>query len=216
MNNQFKYGTKELCERYPQLKECENSINEAFEVLKTSFENGGKLLIAGNGGSSADADHIVGELMKGFKNKRPINEKLKQKIVSLYPENGLLLAESLQQGLPAIALHNHQGMNTAFINDVKNGGSFTFAQQVLGYGNKGDILLGISTSGNAENIYNAAVVAKAKGITVIGLTGFSGGRLNSIADIMIKAPASETFVVQELHLPIYHCLCLMLEKYFFE
>lgn len=209
------YGIDELIEKYPSLSICKKNILEAFEILVQCFLSGHKLLIAGNGGSSADADHIVGELMKGFKKSRRINEDLARRIIEIDPVHGKELSESLQQGLPAIALHNHQALNTAFINDVYYGGSLTFAEQVLGYGQCGDVLLAISTSGNSQNVFNACVVAKAKGLMIIGLTGKDGGQLKNISDVTIIAPSSETFEIQEYHLPIYHLLCLMLEEKFF-
>ena len=209
------YSIETLLKRYPELEVCKKDINEAYEILKECFANGHKLLIAGNGGSSADADHIVGELMKSFKNNRAINKELANKIRQIDKNNGDMLAKSLQKGLPAIALHNHPGLNTALINDVENGGLYIYAQQLLNYGQDGDVLLCISTSGNAQNVYNAAVVAKAKGIKVIGLTGQDGGKLAGIADMTIKAPSNEVYIIQEYHLPIYHYLCLMLENYFF-
>lgn len=207
---------EDLINRYPTLKPCKDNIQKAFDALRDCFKSGHKLLVAGNGGSSADAEHIVGELMKGFKKKRNIDKSLADSLASLDKEVGALLSEKLEQGLPAIALHNHQSLNTAFINDVHNGGDYLFAQQVLGYGNKGDVFLGISTSGNAQNIYNAAVTAKAKGLRVVALTGKSGGKLKEISDISIVVPEQETFIIQELHLPIYHALCLMLEDFFFK
>lgn len=209
------YDINELIKRYPELESCKNDIQKAFEILKECFENGHKLLIAGNGGSAADADHIVGELMKGFLDKRPLDEGECQKLEKVDSINGRVIASKLQKGLPAIALHNHNSLNTAFINDIDNGGEYFFAQQLFVYGQEGDVLLGISTSGNAKNIYNACVTAKMKNIKVITLTGESGGVISSLADSAIMAPAKETFIVQEYHLPIYHCLCLMLEKHFF-
>lgn len=204
-----------LIERYPALLECKDSIIEAFYILKECFSAGHKLLIAGNGGSCADAEHIVGELMKGFKLQRKCSKEFASKLISIDPIRGKELSEKLQGGLPAIALDGHQALTTAYTNDVQNGGILTFAQQVYGYGKKGDVLLGISTSGNSKNIINAAIVAHALDLKVIGLTGQKGGELMSIADISIKAPSNETYMVQEYHLPIYHCLCLMLEDCFF-
>lgn len=205
-----------LIRRYPCLSPCTDDIKKAFELLSNCFESGHKLLIAGNGGSSADAEHIAGELMKGFESQRLIDSELKTKLINLDSKRGEKLAEKLQQGLPVIALHNHQSLNTAFLNDVTNGADLLFAQQVLVYGKTDDVLLCISTSGNSENIVNAAVVARAKGLKTICLTGMNGGLLSKMCNATIFAPASKTFEVQELHLPIYHCLCLMLEKHFFE
>ena len=211
MNNQLDL----LIKRYPILKECENDIKNAYKVLEECFANGHKLLIAGNGGSCADSEHIVGELMKGFKLPRKCSEEFANKLISIDSERGAELAEKLQGGLPAIALTDHQALNTAYINDVANGGLLTYAQQVYAYGKEGDVLLGISTSGNSKNVMYATVIARAMGIKVIGLTGAKGGTLATVADVSIKVPETETYMIQELHLPVYHCLCLMLEKRFF-
>ena len=209
------YTVDDLIKRYPELNICRQSIIDAYNLLLECYKNGNKLLIAGNGGSCSDSEHIVGELMKGFKSKRELNSKLKQSLREIDPIRGEELANKLQGALPAIALDGHQGLNTAFANDVENGGLLTYAQQIIGYGNKGDVFLGISTSGNSKNIMYACVAAKAKGLKVIGLTGKDGGELAKIADISIIAPSNETFMIQEYHLPIYHCLCLMLEDKFF-
>ena len=215
MDKRLQHHIDLLIQRYPVLKECEESIIKAYDILEECFATGHKLLIVGNGGSCADAEHIAGELMKGFKLPRKCNMEFAEKLKSIDDVRGAELAEKLQGGLPTIALNNHQGMNTAYINDVSNGGEFLFAQQVYAYGKKGDMLLAISTSGNSKNILNAAVVSKALGIKLIGLTGAKGGELAKISEVVIKAPSTETFMVQELHLPIYHCLCLMLEERFF-
>lgn len=210
------YTIDDLIKRYPELKVCRQSIIDAYNLLLECYKNGNKLLIAGNGGSCADSEHIVGELMKGFKSKRELNSELKQSLREIDPIRGEELANKLQGALPAIALDGHQGLNTAFTNDVENGGLLTYAQQIIGYGNKGDVFLGISTSGNSKNVMYACVAAKAKGLKVIGLTGKDGGELAKIADVAIIAPSNETFMIQEYHLPIYHCLCLMLEEKFFD
>ncbi len=204
-----------LVARYPALKCCKTNIQKAYQVMVQCFESGNKLLIAGNGGSCADSQHIVGELMKGFKLPRKCSLEFAEKMCNIDSTRGLELAEKLQGGLPAIALTDHQALNSAYVNDVQNGGLLTYAQQVYGYGRNGDVLIGISTSGNSQNIMNAVVVAKAIGMRVIGLTGVHGGELAKIADVAIKAPETETYLIQELHLPIYHCLCLMLEEKFF-
>lgn len=204
-----------LIERYPSLKECELSIVQAYDILEECFANGNKLLIAGNGGSCADSEHIVGELMKGFKRPRKCGKDYAAKLKAIDPIRGEELAERLQGGLPSIALDGHQGLNTAFINDVPNGGLLMYAQQVNGYGKEGDVFLGISTSGNSKNVMYATVVARAKGLKVIGLTGAKGGELATVADVAIKVPSTETYMIQELHLPVYHTLCLMLEEKFF-
>lgn len=204
-----------LITRYPVLATCRDSISSAYEVLEKCFETGHKLLVAGNGGSCADSEHIVGELMKGFKLPRKCSAEFADKLKSIDEVRGAELAEKLQGGLPAIALDGHQGLNTAYINDVAGGGLLTYAQQVYGYGKEGDVLLGISTSGNSKNVMNATVVARAIGMKVIGLTGEKGGELAKVADIVIRVPETETYMIQELHLPVYHCLCLMLEDRFF-
>ena len=204
-----------LIKRYPALSVCEEESEKAYEITEECFASGHKLLIAGNGGSCADGEHIVGELMKGFKLQRKCTEEFAKKLKSIDAERGAELAEKLQGGLPTIALDNHQALNTAYVNDVENGGLLTYAQQVYGYGKAGDVLLGISTSGNSKNVAYAAVVASAKGMKVIGLTGAKGGNLANAADVTIKVPETETYMIQELHLPVYHCLCLMLEERFF-
>lgn len=206
---------KQLISRYPALEVCKADIENAYQILEKCFSNGNKLLVAGNGGSCADSQHIVGELMKGFKLPRKCSADFAEKLKAIDAVRGSELAEKLQGGLPAIALTEHQGLNTAFINDVAGGGLLSYAQQVYGYGKKGDVFLGISTSGNSKNVMNAVVVAQAMGMSVIGLTGQNGGELAKSADVAIKAPETETFMIQELHLPIYHCLCLMLEEKFF-
>ena len=204
---------QQLIQRYPQLKPLMPDISGAFDILAESFSKGGKLLIAGNGGSSADAEHIVGELMKSFVKKRKLPDSFIKNLQNNDPELAQFLLPNLQPGLPAISLSGHNSLNTALINDVD--GSITFAQQVLGYGMEGDVLLGISTSGNAKNVLYAAACAKAKNIKIIALTGGSGGTLSTYADISIIVPETETYKIQELHLPVYHCLCLMLEDHFF-
>lgn len=202
-----------LFERHPALLAVRQEIEEAYEILERCFAGGNKLLIAGNGGSASDGEHIVGELMKGFVKRRPLPEAEKEALIAADPVRGAALAGSLQQGLPAIALTGHTSLSTAFANDVD--GTMVYAQQVNGYGNAGDVFLGISTSGNAENIMYAAVTAKAKGMKVIGLTGKDGGKLKTAADMAIVVPEQETYKIQELHLPVYHALCLMLEERFY-
>lgn len=204
-----------LTERYPVLGVCRNDIENAYKILEECYLNGGKLLIAGNGGSCADSEHIVGELMKGFKRGRACTPEFADRLKAVDGVRGAELAARLQGALPAIALDGHSALNTAFINDVENGGLLCYAQQVMGYGNKGDVFLGISTSGNSKNVMNATVVARAKGLKVIALTGCGGGELAKVADVAVKVPVAETYMVQELHLPVYHCLCLMLEERFF-
>ncbi len=205
---------EELMCRYPSLENQRDAIWRAYEVLERSFGEGNKLLIAGNGGSASDAEHIVGELMKGFKKKRYVEEELLVRLEQVDKVNGRLIGKKLQGALPAISLVDHVALSTAFSNDVDS--ILGFAQQTNGYGNAGDVFWGISTSGNSKNILAAAKVAKAKGLKVIGLTGKDGGQLKDIADIVIMVNESETYKVQELHLPVYHTLCLMLEERFFD
>lgn len=200
--------------RYPVLSDCRGNIQGAYEILCESFADKGKLLIAGNGGSAADAEHIVGELMKGFKKRRCLNEDTKSRIMEVHAGLGEKLCKSLQGTLPAIALTGQIALGTAYMNDVD--ATLGFAQQVLGYGNGQDVFLGITTSGNSRNILYAMVMAKAKGLRTIALTGNTGGEIKDLADVSIVVPETETYRIQELHLPIYHVLCLMLEDQFFE
>ena len=202
-----------LIKRYPQLEVCKDDIINAYLVLEECYENGGKLLVAGNGGSAADAEHIVGELMKGFKLPRKPSGEFAKKLKEVDEELGTILAENLQGALPAIALDGHPALTTAYMNDCEP--LLCFAQQVNGFGNKNDVFLGISTSGNSKNILFAATVAKSKGMKVIGLTGQKDSKLAQSADVCVKVPETETYMIQELHLPVYHCLCLMLEDRFF-
>ncbi len=202
-----------LIERYPILENVEQDIIDAYLIMQESYENGGKLLIAGNGGSAADSEHIAGELMKRFKTPRPVSAEYADKLKAADPVRGEALAKNLECGLMAIPLVAHEALTTAYINDVDGYG--VFAQQLFGYGREGDVFLGISTSGNSQNVMNATVVAKASSIKIIGLTGAKGGELEGVADAVVKVPETETYMIQELHLPIYHCWCLMLEDYFF-
>ena len=202
-----------LLDRYPVLLPCREDIEASAQRIGDAFARSGKLLIAGNGGSAADAEHIVGELMKSFVLPRPLDASLMERMRKIDPQRGALLAQHLQQGLPAIALDGHPALSTAFQNDCEP--QLVFAQQVIGYGREGDALLAISTSGNSENVLYAAIAAKAKGMAVIGLTGARESRLSALADICIRVPATETYQVQELHLPVYHALCMMWEKRFF-
>lgn len=170
-------------------------------------------MIAGNGGSAADSEHIAGELMKRFKIPRPVTSEFADKLKAIDPIRGENLAQNLERGLMAIPLVAHEALSTAYINDVDGLG--VFAQQLFGFGRPGDVFLGISTSGNSKNVISATVVARALGIKVIGLTGTKGGELAKVADVAIKVPETETYMIQELHLPVYHTLCLMLEDKFF-
>lgn len=199
--------------RYPQLIVAKDCIVEAYQILEESYTNDGKLLVAGNGGSAADAEHIVGELMKGFVNPRKLEAEYSDALITVNKELGRVLSENLQGALPAIALDGHLALTTAYLNDCEP--LLCFAQQVNGYGKSGDIFLGISTSGNSKNVLYAAITARARGMKVVGLTGAKHNKLEQISDVCIKVPADETYMIQELHLPVYHCLCLMLEEEFF-
>ena len=202
-----------LVRRYPSLDACKEGVEKAFRILEECYTHDGKLLIAGNGGSAADSEHIAGELMKRFKTPRPVPAIFAEKLRETDPVRGPELAKNLEQGLMAIPLVAHEALSTAYINDVDGLG--VFAQQLYGFGRPGDVFLGISTSGNSKNVMSATVVARALGLKVIGLTGARGGELASVADVAIRVPETETFMIQELHLPVYHCLCLMLEERFF-
>ncbi len=202
-----------LMERYPQLLVCKEDIRKAYELLETAYQKGRKLLVCGNGGSASDSEHIVGELMKEFKLKRKVYIEHAAALKAIDPELGLVLAEHLQGALPAISLTGHSSLQTAFMNDAVP--ELVFAQQVNGFGKPGDVFLGISTSGNSKNVLYAAVNAKAKGLKVIGLTGAKENKLMKYSDVCIRVPETETYKIQELHLPVYHCLCLMLEEKFF-
>ncbi len=202
-----------LIAAYPALAPCRASIEQAALALIAAFRAGGKLLLCGNGGSCADCDHIAGELVKGFLKRRPLPAPLREKISHALPDGGDALAESLQGGLPAISLAAHPALFTAFANDVS--AEYVFAQQVLAYGRPGDLLVGISTSGNARNVACAVATAKAAGLTTVGLTGAHGGKLRALVDIAICVPASETMRIQELHLPVYHALCAQVEEALF-
>lgn len=203
----------ELIERYPILAPEKDTIHSAAQKIIECFKNGGKVMICGNGGSCADAEHIVGELMKGFLKKRPISAQEKAEMKANCPEIPDSYLDSLQKALPAIALPSFTALNSAFCNDVDP--ELMYAQSLMGLGRKGDILIGISTSGNSKNVYGAALTAKALGLTVIGLTGMGGGKLGGVSDICIKVPETETFKIQELHLPVYHYLCAATEAEFY-
>ena len=202
-----------LMKRYPSLEIEKDNIIGAYLLLEKCYANGGKLLVSGNGGSAADAEHIVGELMKGFKMPRRPKTDFRKKLISENQELGEVLAENLQGALPAIALDGHPALSTAYMNDCEP--LLCFAQQVNGYGEAGDVFLAISTSGNSKNILYAVTTAHAKGMKVIGLTGEKSSKLEQMSDVCIKVPQTETYMIQELHLPVYHCLCLMLEEKFF-
>ncbi|MCG2460403.1 SIS domain-containing protein [Flavobacteriaceae bacterium F89] len=204
---------KDLIQRYPPLNTCRESIYAAGSTLIDCYNKDGKLLVCGNGGSASDSDHIVGELMKSFSKKRPLADELVKKLEGISPVKGPKLAAKLERGLPAIALHAHGGLVSAISNDI--GGDYIYAQQVLGYGKKNDVLWVITTSGNSVNVLEACITAKALGMKIIGLLGESGGEAKSLCDVAICVPATSTAKVQEYHLPVYHALCIMVEETFF-
>ena len=213
MSSRVEAHVNHLIDRYPKLIVCRVEIMIAYDLLEEAYSNGRKLLVCGNGGSASDSEHIVGELMKEFKLKRKVYSDHAALLKEIDPELGLTLAEHLQGALPAISLTGHSSLQTAYMNDAVP--ELVFAQQVNGYGKPGDVFLGISTSGNSKNVLYAAVNAKAKGLKVIGLTGTKENKLMKYADVCIRVPETETYKIQELHLPVYHCLCLMLEDHFF-
>jgi D-sedoheptulose 7-phosphate isomerase len=213
LDDRLKCHINLLIKRYPVLESIKEDIVNGYLIMQECYENGGKLLIAGNGGSATDAEHIAGELMKRFKISRTVSTEFAEKLKSVDAVRGESLAKNLECSLTAIPLVAHEALTTAYINDVDGLG--VFAQQLFGFGKEGDVFLGISTSGNSKNVINATVVARALGMKVLGLTGAKGGELADVADVAVKVPETETYMIQELHLPIYHCWCLMLEDYFF-
>lgn len=202
-----------LIDRYPKLIVCKEDIIKAFELMLEAYDNKRKLLVCGNGGSASDSEHIVGELMKEFRLKRKVYADQAEAMKAIDPDMGTTLAENLQGALPAICLTGHSSLTTAFMNDAN--ADLVFAQQVNGYGKANDVFLGISTSGNSKNVCYAAITAKSKGLKVVGLTGAKESKLSKMTDCCIRVPETETYKIQELHLPVYHCLCLMLEEHFF-
>ena len=213
LDDKLKKHTELLISRYPALKSVKQDIIDAYLVMEECYSHDGKLLIAGNGGSAADSEHMAGELMKRFRNPRPVSSEFAAKLKETDPVRGENLAKNLERSLMAIPLVAHEALTTAYINDVDSLG--VFAQQLFGFGRPGDVFLGISTSGNSQNIMSATVVARALGIKIIGLTGAKGGELAGVCDVCVKVPENETYMIQELHLPVYHCWCLMLEDKFF-
>lgn len=202
----------ELMLTYPQLQCCCEDIKNAFLILKNTFKDGGRVFTCGNGGSSADSEHIVGELLKSFKKHRSIEQDVYKKLQT-FGGDGAYLCEKLEGSLPAYSLNSQTGIMTAFANDKS--WDATFAQQLYGLGQQRDCLITLSTSGNSQNCVYAVLVGKAKGISSIALTGVGGGKLKAVADCTIAVPEKETYKVQELHLPVYHCLCAMLEEELF-
>lgn len=212
MKSETKEIFDELYSRYPVLKSERGTIEEAFDCLYECFRGGNTLYLCGNGGSASDCEHIAGELLKKFKKTRPIDEAFAKKL-ERFGEEGLTLKNSLEGGVPAVSLCGHPSLSTAFAND--NDPLLPFAQQLSVFGRKGDVLLAISTSGNAKNCYYAALVAKAKEMKILLLSGGTGGRLKTVADVAVVVPERETFKVQELHLPVYHALCGAIESELF-
>ena len=205
---------EELLGRYPELGVCEADIDRALALMKETYENGGKILVCGNGGSCSDAQHIVGELMKGFLLKRPMTEAQKKAFSdTLGAEEAEAFASRLQRGLPAIALDGMGALFTAYVNDAD--ADYVYAQAVFGYGKPEDLLIGISTSGNSKNVVLAMKAARALGLRGIALTGARESKLSALADVTVRVPDTETFKIQELHLPVYHYLCAAIEEYFF-
>ncbi len=202
-----------LLARYPQLSSCQDEIRSAFDLLADCYDRGGCVFTCGNGGSAADAEHMVGELLKGFLLKRPLSEDDRKELQQISQDDGAFLADHLQYGLRAVCLMSQVAIASATAND--QGGDLGAAQQLFALGQPGDVLVAFSTSGNARNVAYAALVAKQRGLKVIGMSGQSGGRLSTLADTCIHAPALETYLIQEFHLPIYHCLCMMLEARYF-
>lgn len=200
----------ELLTRYPQLDCCEEALKQTMELLRTMYHGGGKLLCCGNGGSAADCEHIVGELMKGFLLPRPMTDAMAEKLDSMFPEDAAAFRKSMQRSIPAISLPSQVAVLSAYVNDVDP--EYFYAQLVQGYGRKEDVLLCISTSGNSKNVVRAAQMAKALGMRSFALTGSRACKLDELCDVVIKVPETETFKVQELHLPVYHFLCAQLEQ----
>lgn len=203
----------ELINRYPALAEIKDEIEAAAQLMLKTVKGGGKILLCGNGGSCADCEHIVGELMKGFMLKREVGEEFTKTLEEYYPEDAEFLSQNLQGAIPAISLTSQAAVLSAFANDIEP--QMVYAQLVYGYGNCGDLLIGISTSGNSKNVVNAVKIAKAKGLYTLAMTGEKSSQLD-MCDVTVKAPENETFKVQEYHLPIYHYLCAQLEKWIFD
>jgi D-sedoheptulose 7-phosphate isomerase len=203
----------QLCERYPALSGLRNTIAEAAGMIINCYTRGGKLLICGNGGSSADADHFTAELMKSFESGRPLEESLKKRFHEISGTRGRYLGEKLEHALPAISLPSNTALATAISNDIDP--SLIFAQQVIGYGEEGDVLIGISTSGNSQNIVDACIAAKALNLNVIGISGKTGGKMKHYCDLLVNVPETRTAWVQELHLPVLHLICVIVENHFY-
>jgi len=203
----------ELMSRYPQLEVCKADITAALDLLRSMYHAGGKLLCCGNGGSCADCEHIVGELMKSFLIMRPMTETVKTEMETLFPEDSEKFYQCMQRGIPAISLPSQVAVLSAYVNDVNP--EFMYAQLVQGYGKGADVVLCISTSGNSKNVVRAAQMAKALGLKTLALTGAKDSKLSALCDVTVRVPDTEAFKVQELHLPVYHYLCAQLEEELF-
>lgn len=207
------YNISKLFSLFPALSCAEESIHQTYELIKNTFIDNGTMFVCGNGGSAADAEHMVGELMKGFLLPRPVDQTFKNTMINLYGEESSTITSSLQEGMRAISLNGHPALASAFGNDVNY--KMIFAQQLYVLGRENDLLIGFTTSGNSENILNAFKVAKAKKIKTVVFTGADGGKSAKLADCCIKVPETETYRIQEYHLPVYHAICAMLEDYFY-
>jgi len=203
----------QLCERYQVLTGLKKSIGEAAGMIIDCYSGGGKLLVCGNGGSSSDSEHIVGELMKSFESARPLGAGIKEQLIKISSSRGNYLSQKLESGLPAISLSAHTALTTAICNDTD--ADLVFAQQVIVYGREKDILLGLSSSGNSQNIVDACITARALNLKVIGVTGITGGKMKDYCDILLNVPEKRTAYVQELQLPLLHTLCLIIENHFY-
>jgi phosphoheptose isomerase len=211
MNNDSIFN--QLFNRHPLLSSVKNAIGEAAEMIINCYSTGGKLLVCGNGGSCSDSEHLVGELMKSFELKRPVKKDIVEKLTEVSGERGEYLAQKLESGLPAISLTSQTALTTAICNDID--ANLVFAQQVIGYGRDNDVLIAISTSGNSQNMVDACITAKVINMKVIGLTGLTGGKMKQYCDILVNVPEKRTAHVQELHLPVLHALCQIIEIHFF-
>jgi len=203
----------QLCERYPSLSDLRDRIAEAAGMIIDCYTRGGKLLVCGNGGSSSDSDHFAAELMKSFESRRPLDESLKKRFTEISGSRGKILAEKLEHSLPAISLPSNTALTTAISNDIDP--SMIFAQQIIGFGNEGDVFIGISTSGNSQNVVDACITARTLNLNVIGITGITGGKVKQYCDLLINVPETRTAWVQELHLPVLHAICLIVEDHFY-
>ncbi len=204
---------EKLVLKHPKLEKIKENITETFKILKQAYEKDHTVFVCGNGGSAADAEHIVGELMKSFILPRKIDSAFNRQLTELFGEEGAYIGSRLQKGLRTISLNGHPSLSSAYINDVD--GSMVFAQQLFVMGRAGDVLIAISTSGNSDNVVKCVQLAKARGIKTVVMSGCGGGKCGKLADCLINVPEEETYLIQELHLPIYHTLCLMLEDYFY-